>query len=96
MTQLKGRVAIVTVGRGLGRAMVLGFAQAGACVVATAAREHGELEAVAREAQQSCGETRVLPELADVTQEDDCSQIVQTAIRHFGRLDIWSITPAAA
>lgn len=68
MTQLKGRVAIFTGGeRGLGRAMVLGLAQAGACVVATAALERSELEVVAREAQQSGGEARVLPELADVT-----------------------------
>jgi len=54
---LTGRVAIVTGGgRGLGRAMVLGLAQAGVYVVATAARENAELETVAREAQQTCGE----------------------------------------
>jgi 3-oxoacyl-[acyl-carrier protein] reductase len=68
--------------------MVLGLARAGASVVATAAREHAEIEAVAREAERNCGEARVLPVLADVTQEDDCARVVETAVRCFGRLDI--------
>jgi hypothetical protein len=47
------RVAIVTGGgRGLGRAMVLGLVRAGMHVVATAARERIEIEAVAQEAQK--------------------------------------------
>jgi NAD(P)-dependent dehydrogenase (short-subunit alcohol dehydrogenase family) len=87
--QIPGHVAIVTGGgRGLGRAMVLGLAQAGINVVATAARERTEIEAVAEEVRQSCGESRVLPLVADVTQEDDCGEVVDVAVRRFGRLDI--------
>jgi len=51
---LAGRVAIVTGGgRGLGRAMTLGLAKAGAAVVVTAARERSEVEHVAGEAAQA-------------------------------------------
>jgi NAD(P)-dependent dehydrogenase (short-subunit alcohol dehydrogenase family) len=82
-------VAIVTGGgRGLGRAMVLGLARAGIRVVATAARERTEIEAVAEEARRSCGESRVLPLVADVTQEEDCAHVVGAAVKRFGRLDI--------
>jgi hypothetical protein len=56
--------------------MVLGLAQAGIHVVATAARERTEIEAVAEEVRQSCGESRILPLVADVTQEDDCAEVV--------------------
>jgi NAD(P)-dependent dehydrogenase (short-subunit alcohol dehydrogenase family) len=87
--QILSHVAIVTGGgRGLGRAMVLGLAQAGIRVVATAARERTEVEAVAEEVLQSCGESRVLPLVADVTQEEDCAEVVDAAVKRFGRLDI--------
>src|ERR1700760_4346611 len=83
------RVAIVTGGgRGLGRAMVLGLARAGTYVVATAARERTEIEAVAQEAQRDCGESRVFPLLADVTQPSSCELVVEMAMKRFGRLDV--------
>jgi NAD(P)-dependent dehydrogenase (short-subunit alcohol dehydrogenase family) len=86
---LLGLTAIVTGGgRGLGRAMVLGLAKAGVDVIATAARDVGEVEAVAKESEKVCGEDRVIPILADVTREADCMKTVESAIRRFGRLDI--------
>lgn len=88
-SQIPSHVAIVTGGgRGIGRAMVLGLAQAGIHVVATAARERTEIQAVAEEVRQTCGESRVLPLVADVTQEDDCAEVVDAAVKRFGRLDI--------
>jgi 3-oxoacyl-[acyl-carrier protein] reductase len=81
--RLAGRVAIVTGGgRGLGRAMALGLAARGAQVIATAARELAELEAVAAE------DPKILPILADVTSPDDAARVVMAAVGEFGRLDI--------
>lgn len=57
-------------------------------MIATAARQFAEVEAVAKEAAETCGDARVLPILADVTREDDCARVVETALRRFGRLDI--------
>ncbi len=82
--RLEGKVAIVTGGgRGLGRAMVLGLAAAGARVVATAAREAAEIEAVAAETVND----RVIPMIADVAREEDCARVVALAHDRFGRLD---------
>jgi NAD(P)-dependent dehydrogenase (short-subunit alcohol dehydrogenase family) len=63
--------------------MVLGLAHAGARVIAIAARESGEVEAVAREASGG-----VMPLVADVTKEADAAALVTEAIRRFSRLDI--------
>ena len=80
-----GRVAIVTgAGRGLGRAMALGLARAGVQVVATAAREPAEIEAVAAEGAAG----RIVPLRADVTRAQDAQHLVAATLKRFGRLDI--------
>lgn len=79
-----GKVAIVTGGgRGLGAAMARGLARAGYRVIATAARERAEVEALAAET-----DGQILPLVADVTREEDCARVVETALARFGRVDI--------
>jgi NAD(P)-dependent dehydrogenase (short-subunit alcohol dehydrogenase family) len=85
MSADRPRVAVITGGgRGLGAAMALGLAQAGYRVVITAAQERTEIDAVAAQAQSD----QIIPVIADVTREEDCERVVDTALTRFGRLDI--------
>lgn len=82
---LEGKVALVTGGgRGLGRAIVHGLTRAGARVVATAARETGEIEQVAAAAPKGA----VAAVRADVTKDADCARAVHETVSRFGKIDV--------
>jgi NAD(P)-dependent dehydrogenase (short-subunit alcohol dehydrogenase family) len=83
---LTGKVALVTGGsRGLGREMVLAFAEAGADVV-IASRKLDACEAVAREVR-ALGR-RALPVAAHVGRWADIGELVDAAYAEFGRVDV--------
>ena len=85
--QLAGRVALVTgASRNIGRAIALGFAQAGADVVVNARTSRGEAESVAEEAR-ALG-ARALVGLADVRDAAAVAQMVAAARDALGPIDI--------
>jgi len=85
-TQLDGLVALVTGGgRGIGRAIALGLAAAGADV-AVAARTAAELETVAAAIRH--GGRRALAVPTDMMVRDAVAAMVERTIAEFGRLDV--------
>jgi NAD(P)-dependent dehydrogenase (short-subunit alcohol dehydrogenase family) len=84
---LHGRVAIVTGGgRGIGRAIALGYAAAGAEVVIGVARNLAEAEDVVRDAETLPGSIRAVR--ADVTAQTDVDRLVGSALAINGRIDV--------
>nr|WP_276274948.1 glucose 1-dehydrogenase [Haladaptatus sp. QDMS2] len=82
---LDGHVAVVTGGsRGIGRAIALGLADAGAAVV-PAARTEDDVSAVAAEIESRGGEA--LAATVDVTDETDVRALMETAADEFGGVD---------
>jgi NAD(P)-dependent dehydrogenase (short-subunit alcohol dehydrogenase family) len=83
---LEGKVAIVTGGgKGIGRAIAMGLAQAKARVV-IASRTQSELESVAKEIRKAEGE--VLPLVTDITDTRQLQHLVDMTIGQFKRIDI--------
>ena len=84
---LRGRVAIVTGGgRGIGRAIALGYARAGAQVVVSVARNRAEADAVAEESRSLQGQVEAVH--ADVTVSRDVDALVERALALNGRIDV--------
>ena len=90
--RLAGKVAIVTgagsrgPGFGTGKAAATLFAREGAGVLLVDATPERAEETQARQSKQEGGAASVMQ--ADVTREDDCARIAETAVERYGRLDI--------
>jgi len=83
---LNGQVAIVTGGgRGIGKAIALGLADAGASVV-ICSRTQKEIEEVAAEIHRLGRKALAMP--VDLTAADQLENLVNTTVKEFGRIDI--------
>jgi gluconate 5-dehydrogenase len=83
---LTGRSALVTGGgRGIGRHVAVGLAEAGAHVF-VASRKRAACEEVAASIRESGGRAHALE--ADVAEPADCERIVREVVAESGRLDV--------
>lgn len=83
---LQGKVALITgASQGIGKALAIGFAMAGASV-SCAARSKALLDTTTAEIRQSGG--KALAIVVDVTRETDVQRMLQETIERFGGLDI--------
>ena len=85
--RLDGEVAVVTgAGKGIGRAIAIGLAEAGADVV-LASRTQADLDGVAEEIR-ALGR-RALPLATDATSYEALERLATATVAAFGKLTIW-------
>jgi NAD(P)-dependent dehydrogenase (short-subunit alcohol dehydrogenase family) len=85
--KLKGRKAIITGGdSGIGRAVAIAFAREGADVLIAYLNEDDDARETARYIEEA-GQKAVLIS-GDISLEEHCREIIETAITEFGQIDI--------
>lgn len=85
---MTGKVAVVTgASRGIGRAVAVDLARAGADV-ALFARDTGALEATAAACREARPDAKVSQHAVDVTSEQATNEAVAAVIAEFGRIDV--------
>ncbi len=93
MSTIKDKVVIVTgAGGGIGSATARLLAERGAKVV-LADRNLTTAARVAEQIERNGGTAVAMP--VDVTNRSEVSNLVAAATDRFGRLDVWSTTPAS-
>jgi len=89
---LKGKTALITGGgRGIGKFIATGLAEAGADLIVTS-RKMKNLEATAEEISATYG-VQVLPVACDVARAEDIESMVKTATENSPGSTSWSTTP---
>ena len=89
MNRLDGKIAVTTGGtQGLGAAISRRFAAAGASGLVICGRSADRGEAVSRQISRDHEGVRAVFVRADLVSVDDCRNVIATADREFGRIDI--------
>jgi NAD(P)-dependent dehydrogenase (short-subunit alcohol dehydrogenase family) len=84
---LKNKIAVVTGGdSGIGRAICIAFAREGADVVVSYLDEHRDAEETRRWVEQAGRKCLLIP--GDISEAAHCRDIIDRAVREFGRIDI--------
>lgn len=85
--RLAGKTCIITgSGGSIGRATALRFAAEGANVVGCDVAEAGAVETV--RLVEAAGGAMISVQPADLTKKSECERVVQTAVEHFGGVDV--------
>jgi len=93
--KLKGKVALVTgsAGNGMGRSIALTLAREGAKVAINYRTSKDEAQAIVNHIKSR--DVDAIAVEADVFEADDCINLVNTIIEHFGQIDICVVNPGA-
>lgn len=84
--KLRNQVAVITGGgSGIGKATVELFAREGAKVIVADRKQDALQELATQLADQGC---EIIPVAADLSHEEDCIRVIDTALQMYGRIDI--------